>query len=314
MAETIKVGAVQAEPAWLNLQESIKKVVSLVEKAGKDGVNVLGFPELFVPGYPWSIWTEPYLTNAGLRHEYMANSLVKDSPEMAQIRAAVKKAGVFVVLGYSERAGDSLYISQSFIDPTGTIVLHRRKIKPTGVERSIWGEGQADSLVNVVDSPFGKIGGLNCWEHFQPLLRYHEYIQGVDIHIAGWPPFFEKPSNRPALYTTTSEGDRLACQFMAMEGACFVVVSTQVLTDKGREKLKLVDSPFVKSPAGGFAMIFGPDGTPLVEPMEPGEEGILTAEIRLSTIDYAKQMLDVVGHYSRPDLLSLKVNLEPAKP
>ncbi|KAL7940364.1 nitrilase [Trichoderma barbatum] len=240
MRETIKVGAVQAEPTWLNLQESIRKVVSLVEKLEKTE--------------SMSIWTEPYLTTAGLLHEYMANSLVKDSPEMAQIRAAAKKAGVFIVLGYPERAGDSLYISQSFIDPPGTIVLHRRKIKPTG----------ADSLVNLVDSPFGKIGGLNCWEHFQPLLRYHEY---------GW-----GPDNRPALYTTTSEGDRLACQFMAMEGACFVVVSTQVLTDKGREKLKFMGSPFVRTPAAGFAMIFGPDGTPLVEPMEPDEEGILTAE------------------------------------
>ncbi|KAM0511791.1 hypothetical protein ACHAPE_009467 [Trichoderma viride] len=315
MSETIKVGAVQAEPAWLDLPESVKKVTSLVEKAGKDGVNVLGFPELFVPGYPWSIWTEPYLDNVGMFHEYMANSLVKESPEMDQIREAVKKAGIFIVLGYSERDGDSLYIAQSFIDPTGTIVLHRRKLKPTGAERAIWGEGHGEeTLINVADSPFGRIGALNCWEHFQPLLRYHEYSQGVDIHIAGWPPFFARPENIPILYTSTGEGDRLACQFMAMEGACFVLVSTQVMSQKGREKLKLVGSPHVQTPGGGFAMIFGPDGTPLVDPLDPGEEGILTADIQLSTIDYAKQMLDVVGHYSRPDLLSLNVNLKTAKP
>ncbi|PKK42977.1 hypothetical protein CI102_12377 [Trichoderma harzianum] len=284
MSETIKVGAVQAEPAWLNLPESVKKVTSLVEQAGKDGVNVLGFPELFVPGYPWSIWTEPYLDNTGMFHECMANSLVKDSPEMPQICEAVKKAGIFIVLGYSERDGDSLYIAQSFINPEGKIILHRRKIKPTGVEHAIWGDG--DGLINVVDSPFGKIG---------------------------WPPFFGRPENIPILYTTTGEGDRLACQFMAMEGACFVVVSTQVMGEKGREKLKLVGSPHVTS-GGGFAMIFGPDGTPLVDPLDPGEEGILTAEIQLSTIDYAKNMLDVVGHYSRPDLLSLNINLKGAKP
>ncbi|PTB48556.1 hypothetical protein M431DRAFT_501016 [Trichoderma harzianum CBS 226.95] len=279
MSETIKVGAVQAEPAWLNLPESVKKVTSLVEQAGKDGVNVLGFPELFVPGYPW------FLDNTGMFHECMANSLVKDSPEMPQICEAVKKAGIFIVLGYSERDGDSLYIAQSFINPEGKIILHRRKIKPTGVEHAIWGDG--DGLINVVDSPFGKIGG--------------------------WPPFFGRPENIPILYTTTGEGDRLACQFMAMEGACFVVVSTQVMGEKGREKLKLVGSPHVTS-GGGFAMIFGPDGTPLVDPLDPGEEGILTAEIQLSTIDYAKNMLDVVGHYSRPDLLSLNINLKGAKP
>ncbi|KAK0761923.1 hypothetical protein N5P37_004723 [Trichoderma harzianum] len=286
MSETIKVGAVQAEPAWLNLPESVKKVTSLVEQAGKDGVNVLGFPELFVPGYPWSIWTEPYLDNTGMFHECMANSLVKDSPEMPQICEAVKKAGIFIVLGYSERDGDSLYIAQSFINPEGKIILHRRKIKPTGVEHAIWGDG--DGLINVVDSPFGKIGGLRAL-------------------------ISTSPENIPILYTTTGEGDRLACQFMAMEGACFVVVSTQVMGEKGREKLKLVGSPHVTS-GGGFAMIFGPDGTPLVDPLDPGEEGILTAEIQLSTIDYVKNMLDVVGHYSRPDLLSLNINLKGAKP
>jgi nitrilase len=111
----------------------------------------------------------------------MANSMARVSPEMDRIRAAAKKAKVFVVLGYSERDGASLYIAQSFINTEDEIVLHRRKIKPTHVERSVWGDGQADSLTSVVDTPFGKVGGLNCWEHLQPLLRYYEYCQGVQI-------------------------------------------------------------------------------------------------------------------------------------
>jgi hypothetical protein len=94
---------------------------------------------------------------------------------------------------------------------------------------------------------------------------------------------------------------------MAMEGACFVLVCTQVLTEKSKEVTKLMDSPFAKTPGGGFAMIFGPDGAPLVKALEAGEEGILMADIDLQAIDYAKQMIDTVGHYSRPDLLSLKV-------
>ena len=53
MDKQIKVGAVQAEPAWLDLQGGVAKVISLVEEAGKNGTNVLGFPEVFIPGYPW---------------------------------------------------------------------------------------------------------------------------------------------------------------------------------------------------------------------------------------------------------------------
>ena len=58
-------------------------------------------------------------------------------------------------------------------------------------------DGQADSLKSVVDTPFGKVGGLNCWEHIQPLLRYYEYSQGVEIHVAGWPPIWNQPKDIP---------------------------------------------------------------------------------------------------------------------
>lgn len=313
MARHVKVAAVQAEPGWNNLQASVDKTIALIEDAGKKGVNVLGFPEVFIPGYPWSIWHHSPLGNTHFIHEYVQNSLAKESPEMEKIRKAVKAAGLFVVLGYSERDRGSIYIAQSFIDPAGEIVLHRRKIKPTHVERSVWGDGQADSLKSVVDTPFGKVGGLNCWEHIQPLLRYYEYSQGVEIHVAGWPPFWKQPKDIPWPYHVTAEAESRACQFMAFEGATFVLVCTQVLTSGNKDKNKLTDSPFCEAPGGGFAMIYGPDGAPLVEPLSPGEEGILIADIDLSTIDFAKQMIDVVGHYSRPDLLSLQVNTEAAK-
>ena len=184
------------------------------------------------------------ITNADLIHEYMNNSLVRVSEEMDRIKQAVKKAGVFVVLGYSERDRASLYIAQSFISPQGEIVLHRRKIKPTHVERAVWGDGQADSLQTVVDSPFGKIGGLNCWEHLQPLLRYYEYAQGVQIHVAGWPPMFPMPDKSVVkwLFHETDKGNLLASQFLAIEGQAFVLVATQVLTEGNLKKLNLVGS------------------------------------------------------------------------
>ena len=108
------------------------------------------------------------IRNVEMIHEYMANSMSRDSDQMRRIQKAVKEAGMFIVLGYSERDGASLYMAQAFISPDGEIVHHRRKIKPTHVERTLGGDGQADSLICVVPSPFGRIGGLNCWEHLQP--------------------------------------------------------------------------------------------------------------------------------------------------
>lgn len=53
MSKIVRVGAVQSEPVWLDLDGSVDKTISLIEKAAADGVNVLGFPEVWIPGYPW---------------------------------------------------------------------------------------------------------------------------------------------------------------------------------------------------------------------------------------------------------------------
>jgi len=313
----VRVGAVQAEPVWLDLQGSIEKTITIIQQAAKDGIQVLGFGEVCIPGYPWAIWTKSIVENTELVHKYMANSLSRVSPEMDRIRTAVKEAGIFVVLGYSERDGASLYIAQSFIDTSGEIIHHRRKIKPTGVERSVWGDGQADSLKTVVDTPFGKVGGLNCWEHLQPLLRYYEYSQGVQIHVASWPPMFPDPDSADKVkwpYHFTDVANSVASQFLAIEGQAFVLVATQVVSEGNLEKINMGGGfPVYKVPGGGFSMIYGPDGRPLAKALPAGEEGIVTADIDLADIDYAKAMADPVGHYSRPDLLSLNVNAKEAK-
>ncbi|KAJ4219511.1 hypothetical protein NW759_007900 [Fusarium solani] len=310
MDQTIRVGAVQAEAVWYDLEACVDKTINLIETAATDGVKVLGFPEVWIPGYPWQMWTTPAIQQLLWVPKYRANCMTRDSPQMRRIQAAVKKAGMTVVLGYSEREGASLYISQAFISPDGKILLNRRKIKPTHAERTIFGEGQAESLKTVVDTPVGKVGGLNCWEHLQPLLRYYEYTQGVQIHVSSWPPIFGMPNPDEIewLYHETGEASNRISQVMAIEGASFVMVCSQIITEKNLEKNLLVGNLVTRAPGGGFSMIFGPDGTPLCDPIDAGEEGIPQADISLRQIEKAKIFVDVAGHYARPDLLSVLVN------
>ncbi|KAL5334413.1 nitrilase [Aspergillus crustosus] len=310
--KTVRVAAVQAEPEWNNLQKAVDKTIRLIKEAGENGTDVMGFPEVWIPGYPWSIFAQSVIKNAEFMDEYFRNSLERESDEMDRIRAAVRDAGIFVVLGYSERHRGSLYIAQSFIDEHGEIVHHRRKIKPTHVERAYWGDGQGDSLKTVVPSTFGRIGGLNCWEHSQPLLRYYEYEQDVDIHIASWPSLFADPAELQNHITSTMCGRWT--QVLSMEGACFSVLCSQVISAENRERNKVGDWEFVKTPGGGFSMIYGPAGEELVEKPGEGEEVILYADVDLRKKWQAKQNLDVVGHYSRPDQLSLRVNAHPSRP
>ncbi|CZR68060.1 probable nitrilase [Phialocephala subalpina] len=313
MSQTVRLGAVQAEPVWLDLQETVQKTIDLIHEAGQKGINVLGFPEVWIPGYPWNIWTQSVSQNKAMVHKYMANSLSINSPEMEAIQNAVKEAGIFVILGYSERDGGSLYIAQSSISPEGIIVSHRRKIKPTHIERTIWGEGQASSLKSVVDTPFGKVGALCCFEHYQPLLRYYQYSQGEQIHVAAWPAFFNVPKDSGRSRHGSPEMSLLASRFMALEGQMFVIISTQVVKEEHLDEMHLLESGMTDKAGGGFSMIYGPDGKELVEALAPDLEGILQADVVLSDIDYSKTLLDPVGQYSRPDLLSLLVTKTEGK-
>lgn len=139
----------------------------------------------------------------------MKNSLKVDSPEMEAICACAGKNKISVMLGYSENYQDSLYLGQAFIGKDGQIKMSRRKIKPTHVERTLYGDGSGASLMNVVDEPgVGKVGGLSCWEHSQPLLRYHTYSQGEEIHVAAWPPmnYFNSFPEGSALWSQCREG------------------------------------------------------------------------------------------------------------
>ena len=215
-------------------------------------------------------------------------------------------------------------LSQSFIDENGVIVHHRRKIKPTHVERAYWGDGQGESLQTVVPStkfPDVRVAGLNCWEHTQTLLRYYEYEQNVDVHVASWPPIWPKPikDGKPDPTWPANITDEMCLRFsqiVALEGACFVAVATQVLPKESLKRCRVDEFAYANCPehGGGFSMIYSPWGDELVERLDPSEEGILVAEVDLSLKRLAKQCLDVVGHYCRPDQLSLRVNKYPARP
>lgn len=155
----------------------------------------------------------------------MKHSLCRDSAEMDKIRKCAATNKISVSLGYSENHNHSLYLSQSFIGKDGEIKMHRRKIKPTHAERTIYGDGSGASLLNVVDEPgVGKVGALSCWEHSQPLLRYHTYSQGEEIHVAAWPPM--------NYYNSFPEGTALWSQCREGELLCFPRSGFQELTPR----------------------------------------------------------------------------------
>lgn len=181
-----KVAAVQAAPVFLDLNATVGKAIGLIEEAARGGARLIGFPETWVPGYPWWIWLGSPAWGMQFVQRYHANSLIVDSPQTERIQNAAKDNDINVVLGYSEKAGGSLYIGQMFVRRNGSIVTTRRKLKPTHVERTVFGESDGSHLSVQEFDDLGKVGALCCWEHLQPLTKYAMYSMGEQVHVASW--------------------------------------------------------------------------------------------------------------------------------
>jgi len=236
---------------------------------------------------------------------YHENSIPMGSPLLDRIFEAARVNKIAVVVGISERGGGSLYMTQLIIDEHGNLVAKRRKLKPTHVERTVFGEGDGSDIA-VYDLQFARVGALNCWEHFQTLTKYAMYSMNEQVHIAAWPGM---SLYQPEVFAFGVDAQLTATRMYAMEGQTFAVCSTQVVTRGAQEFF--CDTPVhekLLGYGGGFARIFGPDGSNLATPLAEDEEGILYADIDLSAIPMAKQAADPVGHYSRPDVFSLQFN------
>ena len=308
MSGPFKVAAVQAAPVFLDLDATVEKAVALIDDAGRQGVKLIAFPETWVPGYPWWIWLGAPAWGMQFVGRYFENAIEAGSAQDEALAAAAKRNGLQVVMGVSERAGGSLYMGQWHYGADGEILSRRRKLKPTHVERTVFGEGDGSDMI-VSETELGRVGALCCWEHLQPLTKYAMYAQNEQIHIASWPSF---SLYRGAAYALGPELNSSASQMYAAEGQCFVIASCATVSQAMYELLcDTPDKQQFLQPGGGYARIFAPDGSPLGEPLGEKEEGLLVAEIDLSMIAYAKAAADPVGHYSRPDVFRLMFNRKP---
>ncbi len=308
-ATRFTAAVVQAAPVFLDLDGSVDKTVALIGEAAARGAAVVAFPETWIPGYPWFAWLGAPAWGMQFVQRYHENSLVLGSAQDRRLSAAAREHEITVVLGYSERGGGSLYMGQRIIGPDGHTVAARRKLKPTHVERTIFGEGDGSDLA-VHDTAVGRLGALCCWEHLQPLTKYAMFSQGEQVHVAAWPSF---SLYRGAAYALGPEVNGAASTMYAAEGQTFVLAACGVVSPAMRDLLcDTPDKEQLLLEGGGYAMIYGPDGRPLCDPLPETEEGVLTAEIDLGAIALAKAAADPVGHYARPDVTRLLFNPEPA--
>lgn len=290
----VRVAVVQAAPVLFNREETVAKVGRLIAEAAEEGASIVLFPESFIPAYPRGL---SFGAVVGRRtphgrltwERYYNHSVVVPSETTAALGEFARHHEVYLVIGVTERAGGTLYCSILYFDPSGELIYRHRKLKPTGTERLIWGEGRGDDL-DVIETPFGKMGGLICWENYMPLARLALYKQGVELYVA---PTADARDSWVA-----------SMRHIAFEGRCFVLGCNQFVTRSmvpadlpGREELD--DQPEIMCRGG--SVIVSPLGEIIAGPLFD-EEGILTADLDLAEVVRSKLDFDVVGHYSRPDV------------
>jgi nitrilase len=299
---TAHVAVVQAGAVPFDTEACVDKAVRLIGEAAATGANVILFPEAFITGYPKGL-------NYGLvvgardaagREEfrlYLDASIDVPGPQTLRLGEAAAAHGSYVVIGVVERDLGTCYCTVLFFGPDGRLLGKHRKIMPTALERMIWGFGDGSTLT-VVDSPYGRIGSVICWENYMPMLRMAMYSKNIALYCA--PTADDRDTWLPSM------------QHVALEGRCFVLTACQFLRKKDfpdTVRVSLGESPDAVLMRGGSAII-SPFGKVLTGPHFDGET-ILTAALDLNDIGRGKFDFDVVGHYGRPDVFQLIVNEAP---
>ena len=301
---SVRAAVVQAGALPFDREACIDKAERLIAEASSLGAKVIVFPEAFVPGYPKGV-------NYGLvvgardpagREEfrlYLEAAIEVPSAQTRRLGKAAAAHRAYVVIGVIEREHGTCYCTVLFFGPDGNLLGKHRKLMPTVMERVIWGFGDGSTLT-VVDSPYGRIGSVICWENYMPMLRMAMYSQNV------------------ALYCAPTADDRdtwiASMQHIALEGRCFVLTACQFLRKKDfpdSVRVSLGDSAEAVLMRGGSAIV-NPLGRVLAGPHFGGET-ILTADLDLNEIGRGKFDFDATGHYSRPDVFQLNVNEAPMK-
>jgi nitrilase len=289
-SRTARVGVVQAAPRFFDLQGSIEKVASMTEDAAREGAQLVLFPEAYVGGYPWGLAFGTAVggrSPAGRRtwERYWNCAMEVPGPETERLGENAKAAGVYLAVGVIEKdstfSGGTLFCTLLYFGPDGT-----------------WGEGDGSTLP-VVETPFGTVGGLICWENYMPLARMTMYGKGVDIYLA--------PT------ADARERWQSTLQHISLEGRCFVLGCNQFVTrDMYPEDLEIKEEleAWPETLCRGGSAVYGPLGDPLAGPLWD-REGTLFADLDLGEIARGKFDFDVTGHYARPDVFHLWVNEDP---
>lgn len=289
------------KPIYFDSSATLNNAVNQIKEAASNGAALVVFPELYVPGYchfAIQLTKGPEYTN--IWAEYLRHGIEVPSEETDLLCRAARQSNVNVVIGINERDkryGGRQYNSILYINNRGEILGTHRKINITVQELMIHTRGDGGKNLLIPEMDFGKISGLICGEHDQPLLKQCYIVQGTKVNCSLWPGYLggaeELPWVTPAMTTA-----------MAVSGACWCVLAAAHIPPEKQPKDFYDNTSFYQS-FGGSAII-NPFGEVVAGPVRDVET-IVYGDIDLKLNEMARGIINITGLYSRWDILSLLV-------
>ena len=295
-----RVAVVQAAPVLFDTAAGLEKALGLIREAAENGAELVVFPELFLPCYPYGMtfgFTVGHREESGRADwkRYYDNSLLVPGPETEALAAAAREAGLWLSIGVSERVAESgtLYNTNLIFAPDGSLAAHHRKLKPTGAERVVWGDADR-GFFPVAETPWGPMGSLICWESYMPLARVALYEKGVTLYLS--------PN------TNDNEEWQATIRHIAIEGHCYFINCDMVFDRSqypsdlnAREEIARLPETVCR----GGSCIVDPYGHYVTEPVWD-REALIYADLDMNAVPASRMEFDACGHYSRPDVLRLE--------
>lgn len=308
MRNEFKIAAIQASPVFYDRDASTEKACELIREAGGRGIRLAAFGETWLPGYPFhaslpehnDLWFET-------ASDYLDQAVLVPSATTDRLCQAAREGDIDVVIGIVELDPETLgtvYCTQLFVGREGRILGKHRKLKPTVEERIVWGQGDGTDL-DVYERSYARISGLNCWEHQMLLPGYALIAKGTQIHVASWPG--TEPETVPDAPYAMWPRQILLSRAFASHGACYVIAAAGTMK---KEDVQKKHRPLALFEYTGDSAIIDPRGEIIAGPLR-GEEAILEASVSLDMVRASKSLVDIGGHYSRPDVFQLLVNGKP---
>ncbi|KAH8881168.1 carbon-nitrogen hydrolase [Thozetella sp. PMI_491] len=300
----LRLAAVQAAPIFLDKAATTKKVCSLILDAGRNGADVIGFPEGFIPGHPGWVEDIPLTGEPAptLFLEQFRHSVEVPGPETEAIGNACKEANIYAVVGINERKPNTtgtLWNTQLFFGRDGSLLHKHQKYVPTVGERLAHTPGKTGSKASV-KTDFGTLSGLMCGENGNPLAQYSISLDYPVVHVASWPSHFGPGPNMQNSILVASQG-------LANSLACYVINSVAVIGDREIERYGLNDeirAHLREEQKKRRTTIVGPERTILAGPLEESQEGILYADVSIDDLVRRKYGFDYAGHYNLPEVFA----------